>query len=270
MGIFDKLLGIGSKDPVEECADELWRAYDALLPECTSMIVEPAVSWTEDMERPPLVLDGEGQARMRRELVYYLCFLSTLHCQEMLSDWRPFLDRLHARALEGLAGGSQDELNARYASYTRAYDSAMGRNWHAVNRLFIERLQDILGDVPRLLWSSATFAMLDLSRQAAREVLERLPGKAAGDACPACGRSGCLERVAFGEAGSVVVCNSCLEHPTVREKLIGDLAALFRLHERGNPRAPELIRQMAARHRLGEPEIAESAPSEQGRGDNPS
>jgi hypothetical protein len=268
VGLLSRLLGPKARDPQEECAEELWQAYEALLPECEEMIVEPAARWTADMERPPLELGREGEERLRKELTYYICFLSTLHCQELLSDWRGFLDELHARALKGLPEGSQEELNSRYGSYTTAYDEGMGRNWHAVGRLFVSRLQGILGDVPRLLWSGATFAMLDLTRQAAQEVLKRLPGKATGEACPACGRSGYLEQVAFGEAGSIVICNSCLEHPAVRERLLGDFQSLFALAERGSPEGPKLIRQLADRHRMKEPEILASG--EESRGDNPS
>ncbi len=255
---------------MEACAEELWGAYEVLLPECRSMIVEPAARWTADMERPPLELDDEAEHALRRELVYYLCFLSTVHCQEMLSDWRPFLDGLHAHALATLPPGTQAELNERYGAYTEAFEGGMGRNWHAVNRLFIARLQELLGDIPRLLWSNATFAMLDLSRQAAQEVLQRLPGKPTGELCPGCGRAGTLERVAFGSAGAVLICVSCLEHPTVREKLVSDFAALYALVERGHPEAPDLIRQLAARHRMGEPEIRTPPEPEEHRGDNPS
>lgn len=255
---------------MEECAEELWKAYEELLPQCRDMIVEPAARWTVDMERPPLELGREGEDRLWRELVYYVCFLSTLHCQDLLSDWRGFLDELHARALSGLPEGAQEELNSRYGSYSAAYDEGMGRNWHAVNRLFISRLQDILGDIPRLLWSNATFAMLDLTRQAAQEVLRRLPGKATGEACPACGRSGFLERVNFGEAGSVLICNSCIEHPAVRDRIVGDFKSLFEMAEKGRPEGPELIRKLAARHRMKEPEILVPAPSEESHGDNPS
>lgn len=270
MGVLSRLLGRKTHDPTEVCAEELWAAYEALLPECRGMFVEPAARWTAEMERPPLELGEEEERRFRSELVYYVCFLSTLHCQELLSDWRPFLDQLHARALESLPEGAQEELNSRYTAYATAFDEGMGRNWHAVNRLFIQRLQELLGDIPRLLWSGATFAMLDLTRQAAQEVLERLPGKTTDEACPACGRAGHLEQVTFGRSGSIVVCNSCLEHPTVREKLLGDFAALFAMVERGNPEGPELIRQLAARHRLMEPVIEEPTPTEETNGDNPS
>lgn len=257
LGGLSRWLGLKTKkDPVEACAEELWAAYEALLPECRSMIVEPAARWTEEMERPPLKLSAEDEGRLRRELIYYLCFLSTLHCQELLADWRGFLDELHARALEALPRGAGQELNERYRSYTQAFDEGMGRNWHAVNRLFIRHLWDVVGEVPRLLWSSATFAMLDLTRQAAQEVLSQIAGEAsAGEACPACGRAGHQERMTFGEAGSIVICSSCVEHPSVRERLLSDFAALFALVERGNPEGPKLVRELAARHRLPEPEI---------------
>lgn len=261
MGVVSRWLGRKTPSPEERSAEELWAAYEKLLPECREMIVEPAATWTADMERPPLELDDEV---LRRELIFYLCFLSTVHCQEFLSDWRPFLDHLHARALATLPAGTQDELNARYGEYTEAFEGGTGRNWHAVNRLFIARLQALLGDVPRLLWSGATFSMLQITRRAAKEVLQQLPGKATGEACPACGLAGHLQRVAFGEAGAVVMCNACLEAPHVKEKLIGDFAALFALAERGHSEAPKLIRQLAARHRLSEPEISTSAAPESG------
>lgn len=272
LGALSRWLGLKTRQsPVEACAEELWAAYEALLPECRSMIVEPAARWTEEMERPPLELSEEAEGRLRKELIYYLCFLSTLHCQELLADWRGFLDELHARALETLPQGAGQELNQRYKSYTEAFDEGMGRNWHAVNRLFIQRLQELVGEVPRLLWSSATFAMLDLTRQAAQEVLSQLAGEAPSEeeSCPACGRAGHQEQVSFGEAGSIVICTSCVEHPSVRERLLGDFTALFALVERGNPEGPKLIRELAARHRMPEPEILTPAESEERRGDNP-
>jgi hypothetical protein len=55
--------------------------------------------------------------------------------------------------------------------------------------------------------------------------------------------------------GSVDICNACLEHPAVKERLLGDFAALFSLVGRGNLQAPELIRRLAARHRMRPPEI---------------
>ncbi len=270
MGVLSRLFGKKTQDPTEVCAEELWAAYEALLPECREMIVEPAARWTAEMERPPLELSEGEETRLRSELVYYLCFLSTLHCQELLSDWRPFLDQLHARALDSLPEGAQDELNSRYAAYTEAYDEGMGRNWHSVNKLFIRHLQEHLGDIPRLLWSGATFAMLDLTRQAAQETLRRLPGKDTEETCPGCGRAGHLEQVSFGSSGSIIICNSCLEHPTVREKLLGDFAHLFAMVERGNPQGPDLIRQLAARHHLKEPVIEEPATTEETSGDNAS
>jgi hypothetical protein len=263
VGRVSRWLGRKTPSPEELCAEELWAAYEKILPECRSMIVEPAVQWTAEMERPPVEFDDSV---LRRDLIFYICFLSTVHCQEFLSDWRPFLDHLHARALATLPEGALEKLNASYGEYTEAFEEGMGRNWHAVNRLFIARLQALMGDIPRLLWSGATFAMLDLTRQAAKEILHQLPGKATGEVCPACGLAGHLERVAFGDAGAVVVCNACLTHPHVKEKLIGDFAALFALVERGNSEAPKLIRQLAARHRMSDPEIILTTPTE---GDGP-
>lgn len=248
-------LGRKPPGPEESSAEELWGAYEALLPECRKMLVEPAERWTVEMEREPLKLDEAAEAVLRREIIYYVCFLSTLHCQEILSDWRPFLDQLHARALASLPAGAQEELNARYGSYAAAYEEGMGRNWHAVGRLFVSRLQEVLGDVPRALWSGATFALLQLTRQAAKQVLERLPGRVGGQGCPACGRAGHLERISFGGAGYVVLCNSCIEHPSVRERLVGDFAALFALLEQGRPGTEERIRALAARYRLPEPKV---------------
>lgn len=263
MGVLGRWLGRKSPSPEEACAEALWVAYENILPECRSMIVEPAAEWTAGMERPALEV---GEEVLRRELIFYICFLSTIHCQEFLSDWRPFLDHLHARALKDLPPGADEELNARYAEYTSAFEGGMGRNWHAVNRLFMGKLQELLGDIPRLLWSGATFAMLDLTRRAAQEILQQLPGKATGEVCPACGLAGHLQRVAFGETGAVEICNACMEAPHVREKLIGDFAALFALVERGHGEATELIRQLASRHRMSEPEILKTtAPGGEGR-----
>lgn len=259
MGAVSRWLGRKTPSPEERCAEALWAAYETLVPECREMIVDPAATWTADMERPPLEFDEEV---LRRDLIFYLCFLSTVHCQEFLSDWRPFLDHLHTRALASLPHGALEELNASYGEYTEAFEGGMGRNWHAVNRIFITKLQALLGDVPRLLWSGATFSMLEITRRAAKEILQQLPGKATGEACPACGLAGHLQRVAFGEAGAVVVCSACLEQPHVKEKLIGDFAALFALAERGHSEAPKLIRQLAARHRMSEPEIPTPAAPE--------
>ncbi len=56
----------------------------------------------------------------------------------------------------------------------------------------------------------------------------------------------------------------------MKEKLLEDFAHLFAMVERGSPKGPDLIRQLAARHQLKEPVIEAPAATEEISGDNPS